>query len=130
VAIGQPPAGFGHHDPGGRETAGAFGRRGRGRQRVPLLPATGDRRVLPRGRIPGLGDHRPSPGPTVRARLRPAAPDRIANAAAGLWLLVTQATNVYVLASTALSIGVPAAAISASILWFRHTIAGGRSRDA
>ena len=47
----------------------------------------------------------------------------IANAAAGLWLLVTQTMSVYVLASTALSIGVPAAAISASIMWFRHTVA-------
>ena len=54
----------------------------------------------------------------------------IANAAAGLWLLVTQATNVYVLASTVLSIAVPAAAISASIVWFRQTISGGRIRDA
>jgi hypothetical protein len=54
----------------------------------------------------------------------------IANAAAGLWLLVTQVTDVYVLASTALSIAVPAAAISASIVWFRHTITEGRSRDA
>ena len=74
VAMGEPPARTGHHGPGGRETAGAFGRRGRGRQHVPLLPATRDRRVLPRGRIPGLGGHRPSPGPTVRERLRPGAP--------------------------------------------------------
>jgi hypothetical protein len=54
----------------------------------------------------------------------------IANAATGLWLLVTQTTDVYVLASTALSIAVPAAAISASIVWFRHTITAGRSCDA
>ena len=47
----------------------------------------------------------------------------IANSAAGLWLLVTQSTNFYVLASTALSIGVPAAAVSASIVWFRRTVA-------
>ena len=47
----------------------------------------------------------------------------IANAAAGLWLLVTQSTHVYVLASTVLSIAVPAAAVSASIVWFRRTVA-------
>jgi hypothetical protein len=52
----------------------------------------------------------------------------IAHSAAGLWLLVTQSTNVYVLASTALSIGVPAAAVSASIAWFRHTVARTSSR--
>jgi hypothetical protein len=45
-------------------------------------------------------------------------------------LLVTQTTNVYVLASTALSLGVPAAAVSASIMWFRHAIAAGPRRDA
>ena len=52
----------------------------------------------------------------------------IANAAVGLWLLVTLSTSVYVLASTALSIGVPAAAVSASIAWFRHTVAQTSSR--
>jgi hypothetical protein len=47
----------------------------------------------------------------------------IANAAAGLWLLVTQSTHVYVLASTVLSIAVPATAAWASIVWFGRTVA-------
>jgi hypothetical protein len=47
----------------------------------------------------------------------------LANAGAGLWLLVTLPTNVYVLASTALSIGVTAAAVAASTAWFRRTVA-------
>ncbi len=47
----------------------------------------------------------------------------LANAAAGFWLLTTQSTNVYVIASTALSIGVTAAAVAASAVWFRRTVA-------
>ena len=47
----------------------------------------------------------------------------LANAAAGFWLLTTQSTNVYVIASTVLSIGVTAAAVAASAVWFRRTVA-------
>jgi len=46
----------------------------------------------------------------------------LANAAAGFWLLTTQSTNVYVVASTA-SIGVTASAVAASAVWFRRTVA-------
>ena len=47
----------------------------------------------------------------------------LANAAAAFWLLTTQSATVYVISSTALSIGVTAAALAASLAWLRRTIA-------
>lgn len=45
------------------------------------------------------------------------------NAGLGLWLLTTQSTDVYVVASTVLSLAVTAGAVAASVLWFRRTAA-------
>jgi intracellular septation protein A len=46
----------------------------------------------------------------------------LANAMLMFWLLMSQGTTTYVVAQTSLSIGVTAACIAASLLWFRSTM--------
>jgi hypothetical protein len=45
-----------------------------------------------------------------------------ANALLMFWLLMSQGTTTYVVAQTSLSIGVTAACVAASLLWFRNTM--------
>jgi hypothetical protein len=46
----------------------------------------------------------------------------LAHAALGLWLLVTLSMSPYVVVNAVLSVAVPAAALAASVAWFRRTV--------